>query len=128
MNRIYLKNSVMKIIDYKNSVKEKIAYCILELSNSKRIILGWGSHGLTIHRYIFGFRMKKIYESDNLEELKVIFVGEDDFLKKIKEGYPINEKVVVLDAAVDFIIDCASVEEIIKKIEFKKEIFRTDKK
>ncbi len=88
----------MKIIDYKNSVKEKIAYCILEFSNKKKIILGWGPNGLTIHRYVLGFRMKKIYQSDNLEELRLIFIGEDDFLKKIKEGYPINEKVVILDA------------------------------
>lgn len=111
----------MKIIDYKNSVKEKIAYCILELSNSKRIILGWGPYGLTMHKYAFGLRIKKIYQLDNLKELKAIFVGEDAFLKKIKEGYPINEKVVILDAAVDFIIDCDSIEEIIKKIETKKE-------
>lgn len=109
-----------KIIDYKNSVKEKVAYCILEFGDRKRVLLGWGSPGLTIHRYWFGFRVKKIYQSSNLEELKFIFVSEDDFLKKIKNGYLINEKVVILDAAVDFISTCKTIDETLEKINSKK--------
>jgi len=104
-----------KIIKYENSVEERVAYCIMELNNGEKVIIGWGPPGLTINKWLFGFKGRKIYQCEKLEELERIFLCSNELLPKIK-GFPLKEKVLFLEVAVEVIKNYRSTAEIEKRL------------